>query len=87
MKTCTALKTGLVGVTAAAFVALSGTALGAGMNDLTHLGCWLDDEVTLGTGGKNFFDDFTFHVVPEPAGAAWLGLGAIELVGRGRMHG
>lgn len=60
----------------------SGTSLGASMQDLTHLGWWLDEEVTLGTGGKNFFDDFSFHAVPEPASAALLAIGTLLLTTR-----
>ncbi len=60
----------------------AGTPLGASMQDLTHLGWWLDEQVTLGTGGKNFFDDFAFHAVPEPAGAALLGIGSVCLAAR-----
>lgn len=62
----------------------SGTPLGAFMQDLTHLGWWLDEQVTLGTGGKNFFDDFKFQAVPEPASAALIGLGAVALTNRRR---
>lgn len=65
----------------------AGTALGAPMQDLTHLGWWLDEQVTNGTGGKNFFDDFSFKAIPEPASAALIGLGSIGLMSRGRKNG
>lgn len=53
----------------------AGTALGAPMTDLTHLGWQLNDAVNTGIGGKNFFDDFSF-TVPEPS---TLVLGALGL--------
>ncbi len=48
--------------------------LGASMQDLTHLRWWLNDQVVGGTGGKNFFDAFSFraHPVPEPSSIAIL---------------
>ena len=49
-------------------LAAAGTPLGANMTNLTNLRWWLDDQTILGVGGKNFFDDFQFRVVPEPAG-------------------
>jgi hypothetical protein len=48
-------------------LAAAGTPLGAAMNNLTTLRWWLDDQTILGIGGKNFFDDFSFRIVPEPA--------------------
>ena len=48
-------------------LAAAGTPLGATMSNLTNLRWWLDDQTILGVGGKNFFDDFAFRVVPEPA--------------------
>ena len=55
-------------------LAAAGTPLGNAMTDLTNLRWWLDDQTILGVGGKNFFDDFSFHVVPEPSCGllAWL---------------
>jgi hypothetical protein len=51
----------------------TGTAMGNSMLDFTHLGWSLADGVNNGVGGKNFFDDFDFHVgVPEPGMASWL---------------
>lgn len=52
-------------------LAAAGTPLGNPMANLTNLGWWLDDQTILGVGGKNFFDDFTFHVVPEPSSGAF----------------
>lgn len=47
-------------------LAPAGTALGVPMANLTRLGWQLEDGVTTGVGGKNFFDDFSFNV-PAPA--------------------
>lgn len=48
-----------------------GTGLGMSMANLTRLGWQLEDDVFTGTGGKNFFDDFTFaSSVPEPS--SWI---------------
>lgn len=60
----------------------AGTPLGASMQDLTHLGWWLDEQVTLGNGGKNFFDDFKIRAIPEPASAAFVGLATLALMAR-----
>lgn len=56
----------------------SGTVLGAAMQDLTVLRWQLADAVSLGIGGKNFFDDFSV-TVPEPASLALLLLGLTAL--------
>lgn len=54
----------------------AGTALATPMTDLTVLRWQLEDNVSSGIGGKNFFDDFTFHI-PEPSTLALLGVGAL----------
>ena len=62
----------------------AGTALGTPMTNLTNLGWQLEDNVFTGTGGKNFFDDFSFNV-PAPSVVPLLALGG--LVGaRRRRH-
>jgi hypothetical protein len=55
----------------------TGTAMGAPLQDLTVLRWSLVDGLFAGTGGKNYFDDFNFTVVPEPASAALLAVGAM----------
>lgn len=52
-------------------LAPAGTAMGQPMSDFTSLHWQLEDGLFAGTGGKNFFDDFTF-IVPEPSGALFL---------------
>lgn len=64
-------------------LAPSGTAMGQAMGDFTHIGWQLEDDTFLGTGGKNFFDDFGF-VVPAPGAAGLLGLGALAALRRRR---
>ncbi len=61
------------------------TAMGLPLSDLTVLRWQLEDGLNAGLGGKNFFDDFSVTVVPEPStivmgifGAAALGLVAIR---------
>lgn len=52
-------------------LAPAGTALNAPLTNLTNLGWQLEDGVSTGTGGKNYFDDFHFSTrVPEPSGLA-----------------
>ncbi|TWT45401.1 hypothetical protein RAS1_18240 [Phycisphaerae bacterium RAS1] len=46
-------------------LAAAGTPLGTALQDLTHLGWEMEDNVVGGLGGKNFFDDFS--VTPEPS--------------------
>jgi hypothetical protein len=49
----------------------TGTAMWQPMSDFTVLGWQLEDGLSAGVGGKNFFDDFSFSApVPEPS--AWL---------------
>jgi hypothetical protein len=60
----------------------SGTVLGAAMQDLTVLGWQLADAVSMGTGGKNYFDDFSFNV-PEPSSLA-LVLAGLAVMARRR---
>ncbi len=62
-------------------LAAAGTPLGNPMSDLTRLRWWLDDQTILGVGGKNFFDDFSFRVVPEPS-SGLLALIAACFIGR-----
>lgn len=64
------------------FTMANTTALGASMMNLTHLGWQLEDDVHLGTGGKNFFDDASFSI-PAP-GAGMLGLLGLGLLRRRR---
>jgi hypothetical protein len=56
----------------------AGAPLGNAMQDLTHLGWWLTDQVTGGTGGKNFFDAFGFTVpnIPEPSTGLLFAIGS-----------
>ncbi|MGL4512636.1 MAG: PEP-CTERM sorting domain-containing protein [Lacipirellulaceae bacterium] len=44
----------------------AGTPMGQPLQDLTVLRWSLVDGLFAGTGGKNYFDDFNFTVVPEP---------------------
>lgn len=55
-------------------LAPAGTALGATMSNLTNLGWQLEDGVTSGIGGKNFFDDAYFSI-PAPGASALIMLG------------
>lgn len=56
-------------------LAAAGTPLGTAMTDLTVLGWQLEDGLNSGIGGKNFFDDFSFHTnVPEPSSLVLGGL-------------
>ena len=64
------------------FTMANTTALGVPMTNLTHLGWQLEDDVHLGTGGKNFFDDATFSI-PAP-GTGALGLLGLALIRRRR---
>ncbi|MGE0480418.1 MAG: PEP-CTERM sorting domain-containing protein [Phycisphaerae bacterium] len=64
-------------------LAPAGTALGVAMSDLTRLGWALDDNLSSGIGGKNFFDDAAF-TIPEPSTALLAGLGAAALLRRRR---
>ncbi|MBX3426036.1 MAG: hypothetical protein KF688_10185 [Pirellulales bacterium] len=53
----------------------TGTSLGSPLNDLTILRWQLEDGLFAGTGGKNYFDDFSFTApVPEPTSAVLAGL-------------
>lgn len=59
----------------------AGTSLGMAMTDLTRLGWQLEDNVFSGTGGKNFFDDFSFGAsVPEPNALVLAGAAASLMV-------
>lgn len=64
-------------------LAPAGTALGVAMSDLTRLGWALDDNLSSGIGGKNFFDDASF-TIPEPSTALLAGLAAVALLRRQR---
>lgn len=67
-------------------LAPNGTALGNPMSNLTNLRWWLDDQTILGVGGKNFFDDFSFRVVPEPGTGSLMLLALSGLVCFIRRH-
>ncbi|TWT99272.1 hypothetical protein Pla108_02070 [Botrimarina colliarenosi] len=56
----------------------AGTAMGQSMGEFTVLRWQLEDGLSAGVGGKNFFDDFSFSTVPEPSTAL---LVALALVG------
>ncbi|QDT00228.1 PEP-CTERM sorting domain-containing protein [Adhaeretor mobilis] len=45
----------------------TGTAMGQAMGNFTEIRWQLEDGLNAGVGGKNFFDDFSFTVVPEPS--------------------
>lgn len=67
----------------------TGTSLGTPMSDLTRLRWQLEDDDHSPYAGKNYFDDFSFTVVPEPASAVLVGLAAIAGIGlrrRQRSH-
>ncbi len=55
----------------------AGTALGMPMTNLTTLGWQLEDGLSAGVGGKNFFDDFSITAVPEPGTWGLMSLGVI----------
>lgn len=55
-------------------LAPAGTALGASMSNFTTLDWELVDGLFSGTGGKNYFDDFTFNI-PAPSSGALAVLG------------
>ncbi|MCY2928757.1 MAG: PEP-CTERM sorting domain-containing protein [Planctomycetota bacterium] len=67
-------------------IAPAGTALGNSMSDLTHLGWSLTDNLYSGVGGKNFFDDFSFRVVPEPATLSLVVIGGLAALRKRRIH-
>ncbi len=48
----------------------TGTAMGQAMGNFTTVRWQLEDGLFAGTGGKNFFDDFSISSVPEPGTAA-----------------
>ncbi|MBS0196421.1 MAG: hypothetical protein JSR77_06660 [Planctomycetes bacterium] len=58
------------------------TPMGMAMNNFTTLGWQLEDNIFTGTGGKNFFDDFSFNI-PAP-GTALFGLASLTLLRRRR---
>lgn len=62
----------------------AGTAMGQAMQDFTVLGWRLEDGLNAGQGGKNFFDDFSFTVVPEPCGGLVAGLAVVPWLARRR---
>ncbi len=52
----------------------AGTPLNQPMGNLAELQWQLEDNVSGGVGGKNFFDDFTIKQVPEPSSLALVAL-------------
>jgi hypothetical protein len=58
------------------------------MQDLTTFRWRLEDGVSSGLGGKNYFDDFSFvhHPVPEPSTLVLAGLGLIATTLRRRRR-
>ncbi len=59
----------------------AGTPLGMPLFNITTLRWQLEDGVTTGTGGKNYFDDFSIQTaVPEPSSFALLALGGLALL-------
>lgn len=60
-----------VGTNAWSTLVPAGTPMGSAIANLTHLDWQLSDAVNIWgsptVGGKNYFDDFSFTVVPEPA--------------------
>jgi hypothetical protein len=63
---------------------VAGTPLNQPMNNLSALQWQLEDNVTGGVGGKNFFDDFSIGQVPEPSSLALVGMAAAMIVCRRR---
>jgi hypothetical protein len=59
----------------------AGTAMGQAMSDFTVLGWRLEDGLFAGNAGKNFFDDFSFNVVPEPSSLVLMVLGCAAICG------
>lgn len=51
-------------------IAAPGTGMGTSMANFTTLRWQLEDATSLGIGGKNMFDDFSFNFVPAPASLA-----------------
>lgn len=60
-------------------LAPSGTSLGQSMTDFTVLRWQLEDDTSTHFFGKNYFDDFSFNVVPEPSTIVLGIFGAIAL--------
>ena len=56
---------------------------GPGMTNFTTIGWQLEDDVHLGTGGKNFFDDFSISI-PAPTSAGALALAGLLAARRRR---
>lgn len=54
----------------------AGTPLGMAMQNLTTLDWQLEDNLFAGIGGKNFFDDFCFMVIPAPSSLGLLVMGS-----------
>ncbi len=64
----------------------SGTAMGQSMSDLTVLRWQLEDGLSACIGGKNFFDDFSFQVVPEPSSVTLASFACLAALGAYRRR-
>jgi hypothetical protein len=61
----------------------AGTALGLPLQNITVLRWQLEDGIATGTGGKNYFDDFSIQAtVPEPSSVALLAMAGAVCVAR-----
>jgi hypothetical protein len=58
--------------------------MGQAMQDFTELRWQLEDGLNAGLLGKNFFDDFSFGVIPEPSSGLIAGLLGVGMAVRRR---